>query len=184
VSQQLRLMELSGLVEKTRVKGKNLSMPRVQYSLKAPLHFVVSCHMGASYKQVYEESDCLRSLVFALFGVKRKGVFEVLLKYFMDNYDTFKDAKCVAISHTTQQHIDILVITEKHLEKLRGDIANQTVKACGHSMRIALWSHTEEEFRKGVANKEEYFLNFLKNKLIYLIKEKDIIGNPQEVSHE
>lgn len=172
ISQQLRIMELSGIVKKERKKVTSLRTTRVEYKLVSDLHFVASCSSGLVYKETFEKSDCLRAIIFALLGVKKKGVFEVLLKFFLDNSEIILEADFVAISHIGANKIDLLVITSKHLEKLRGALANQVIEVCGNKMTLALWSHTSDEFTRGLARKEHYFVDYLK-KDMHIVHFKD-----------
>jgi len=78
--------------------------------------------------------------------------------------------KCLAINFLRSDHakMELLLITNK-LEEIRKKFSTIKIKDIhGNERKISCWSHSPEEIEGGLSNKDQYYVNLMRNfKVLY-----------------
>lgn len=161
ISQQLKLLEAYGYVKSQRVdKGvgsRKKRKSRILYQLNKNQLAITSINPFNIKKQEIKQNSLNTYLAnILLYDLKNEA--EVLL-YFYTNYQNLFDmVDAFFLLKTDSEEVHLLVITEK-LEEFRGEKSKLQIKEGKISGGIRFWSHTIEEVRRGLEQKEKYFVD-------------------------
>lgn len=150
ISQQLKQLELAGLIKRRRAQQSN---KHYLYSIDKPYTHVVHVGPGIAQQQTRTASP-YQNLLSALYTHKHASA---LITAIFGNPDLFSHANAIGILRRKQP--EILVLAE-NVDSFREN-ASQTITTIDGKQQIAIWSHTPKELMQGIANKEEYYLSLL-----------------------
>ena len=176
ITQQLRLLEAYNLVKKTKhEKKKKPGKPRIPYTLNQELVMTSMLKPGIAEKKILklrEADDCHKCLLNIFFTLNPEDHYH-LIKFICDT-EMLKKADTIAYLKADEKEIEIMIITE-HIKEVRENYSNMSITGLnGKTKKIISWSHNKKEMDEGLARKEEYFINLIKNSK-ELLDKKDYI---------
>ncbi len=153
VSQQLRQLELAGIVSRERTERKNV---HYQYTIAEPFLYVVTVGPRTAQKKTFHNDRYQRFLAGLL--MNRHG--GALLALVAGQPDVFKRFDAVGVLDRERPELFVLA---QGVDEIRQHHANIEVKTPEGNARVVVWSHTPEELRDGLTRKEGYFADMLKD---------------------
>lgn len=159
-SQQLRLLEAQGFLKKIKNKGTQTRQERdarILYSIaKRKVWITKISKEQVVKKELKNHDDFLLNL--ALCDLKEA---RHIVKFFLDKETLLKKIKCIYYLQTLNQETHFLIITNE-LEYFRKDNHSFEITYDNKQITIKFWSHSIDEIKKGLDNKEEYFIDLIK----------------------
>jgi len=182
ITQQLQLLEAYNLVKKAKQDGKEEKKekrkpgkPRTPYALSQETVVTSMLKQGLAEKKLLKLKDlgeCQRFLLNLFFTLNPENYY-YLIKFICIT-DMLKKADTIAYLKADEKEIEIMIITE-HIKEVRENYSNMSITGLeGKTKKIISWSHNKKEMDEGLARKEEYFINLIKNSK-ELIDKKDYI---------
>jgi len=163
VSQQLRQLELAGLVAKRRSsKGRT----HYKYFIPKSYTYAVSLTPNSAHKGYYKRSIYENFLV----GISLHLHCEALLAFIIGRPEIMGKAQFIGVLKRGSP--ELFIITED-VDNIRHHHANVEVSTTKGPRRVVVWSHTLEEINEGLTKKEQYFEN--------LVKESELMHDPEEI---
>jgi len=173
MSQQLKLLEAYGFLKKTRAdKGqfgrKNKDL-RILYTLVKSKTWLTVVGPG-NVKKKELKSNAESTLLVNLLLIDTKDEVPYLLNFFLNNVivDHIDGAYFIK---SDEKEIHLFIVTKK-LEHFRESKSALKVKYKGEERTIRFWSHTIEEIKTGLVNKEDYFVKTVSELVPVYEKEK------------
>ena len=125
ISQQLRLMEAMNLVAKTKIQNKEKGKPRMQYSIKNELIYLV--RLGKNFaKKEFLEPEPFNTFTFNVLATQSKKDQFYLMKFFWENSEVLANAS-IGLFKNNDETIELFVVTEE-LGKARSMLSNHNIK--------------------------------------------------------
>lgn len=155
ISQQLKHLELAGIIERKRASRKN-----IHYTYHITGYYTHTVHIGPGIanqktrtKQQYEQ------LVATLYTHKHATA---LLTLILGKPELFSYANTIAILDRDKPEI---LVTADNIEPFRqnASIELQTLQG---NIQVAVWSHTNQEIEQGIQRADEYFIKLAQEYLI------------------
>ena len=118
VSQQLRLLELGGVVEAERVPNRDKGQPRVLYSLKGDNAFIIATMPGFVKKMAVPLSDVQkgRLKIWLMVDSAKQYFVETV---FADISEHFENIDAVYYDPTSYSNVHFMVVPKKDLVKTK-----------------------------------------------------------------
>ncbi|MGV8168579.1 MAG: MarR family transcriptional regulator [Candidatus Nanoarchaeia archaeon] len=172
MSQQLKLLEAYGYLKKTRAdkgpEGRKTRDLRVLYSLVRGKTLITTIAPG-NVKRKEIRLNLEAGLLINILMLDIKDDVPYLLNFFFNNTIVDHIDSAYFIKRDDKE-INLFIITKK-LEHFRDAKSTLKVKYKGEEKIIRFWSHTVQEVRDGLANKEDYFVKTVAE--IQLLYEKE-----------
>lgn len=173
VSQQLRQLEIAGIVTKQRTQRKGA---HYLYEITDSVLHLTYVSRTAAYKKMYSKASPERffqALLLAEHG-------QHLLTYLLTHIDLAK--RFISIGYLNRDTPQLFVIAEQ-VDDIRQHHANTTVKTLEGEKKVVLWSHTKQEVKDGLDRKDPYFFESLKE-VTLMYDPKGILQELKEVAEE
>jgi len=182
VTQQLVILEAYNLVKKSKQeKQKKPGKPKTPYALSQEIFAFSFLKPGLAEKSIIKlrEADLFPKFVLnAYFTLKEEDQYPIV-KYVCES-DIIKKADCIAFLQSNEKEIELFIITEQQLHDFREKFSNYHVSDLdGKTKKIISWSHNKKEVEEGLASKDDYFVNLVKNSK-ELIDKKDNLKELKE----
>ncbi len=167
-SYQLKLLEASGyLYRKKASKGKGSRKKtdrRILYGLQSEIAIINTIHPLSSGRKEIKlkgENEFLTNILF-----KEIPERKYILKFWYQHDNLITKIDGMLLKDINPSEVHLFIIT-KDVDVFREN--NKIVLNSGGEEKILVfWSHTEEEVREGIKNKDPYFMNSLYNsKFLY-----------------
>jgi|FLOH01.1.fsa_nt_gi DNA-binding transcriptional ArsR family regulator len=183
VTQQLKLLEAYGLVKKEKTINNNLpGKPKTNYSIGKEIIFLTYISEGTAEK-IELKLDPLQKSILNLWLYLKKEDAYTIEKYFAINEEILIKCQAVGIVGQGNNQIDLLIITEE-IHDIRAKYSNKEIEDLeGRKKKIICWTHTIEEIKNGLINKEEYFKNLVSN-LKPILDKENIFKKIEAWKHE
>ena len=166
ISQQLKQLEIGGIVTRKRAVGK-----RVHYTYSIVKDVFHLTHIGprAASKKTYS-ADPMATFIAALttFPHATPLLTFLLSRPLLTN-------RFIAIGVLKRDQPELFVLAQQ-VEDIRQNHANTLIDALSGQQRVVLWSHTVAEVEQGLARNDTYFYDAL--------KEITLTYDPQLVLHK
>ncbi len=147
VSQQLKQLEIAGIIARKRAQGKRV---HYTYSIaKDVLHYIHVSPQIATKKSF--TTDPLRTFIAALTTLPNSMP---LLTLILARPELVK--RFTAIGVLKRPKPELFVLAE-HVDDIRQQHANITIPTLDGDQTIVLWSHTVQEVQEGIKRKDNYF---------------------------
>lgn len=152
ISQQLKQLEIAGLVARRRAPNKK----RVHYvyEIQQQHTYLASIAPGRAKKQSIQ-NEPKQQLIFSLLAHKH-AISLITFILCLPNY--FE--KSMAIGVLERAHPELFILTE-HVDEFRTN-SNIELETIQGKKTVAIWSHSEKEVHEGFARKDNYFYESLK----------------------
>jgi DNA-binding transcriptional ArsR family regulator len=165
-SQQLRQLELAGLVRRRRTERRG-----AHYVYDIPTELLYLVHLAPTVAAKKTLSlDPLRRFMAGLL-LQDNGL--PVLALTLQKPQLF--ARFSAVGLLERESPEIFVITEE-VEQVRREHANPVVQSPEGEARIIIWSHTLQEVKDGVAREEPYFTKALKEISLLYDPQKSLLN--------
>lgn len=163
-------------------KSKSFGKRKKLYQLNMEFaHFLIVKKGGVIKKTVPIVIESQKFLT-NIFTLENQEDMFFLVKFCMFTNDILEKCTSMAVINQGKDNIELILLTD-HLDEIRAKYSNTILKAPhGKEKKIVCWTHNENEIKHGLARKEKYFLNLLKDpkiifdeesKLAELKKERD-----------
>ena len=166
VGQQLKLLEAYNFVSKVKKSSTGKpGKPTSEYMLKKDFLYIGYIRKGLAKRKSIDVQDPMHQLLTnTLFLDKTEDQYFVM-KALLDNEELLE--KCDSISLLKSEHdkLELLLIT-KHVDKIRKEYSNFTIKGKKGSKKIICWTHSPEEIDEGLDKKEKYFTEIIKRFIV------------------
>ncbi len=160
MSQQLKLMEATGVISKIKIPNKDKGKPRIRYYIKDETYYLLRLGKSFAVKQTIKPEPCVAFTLNAISKLPKKD-HHFMLKFFWGNVDLLADSS-VGVFKNTDKSLELFVVSEK-LEEVRKRISNVDIaNNQGLTKRMICWSHNNIEVTNGIKNKDFHFLNLIK----------------------
>jgi hypothetical protein len=161
ISQQLKLLEAYEFVEHVKDR-KGPGKPRQVYTLKRELCHLTFARSGYAEKRFFNPGPYHTMLLNILFLPNIQD-HPYLHAYLLNDELT---ANCaVAFLKSGEHDLEVLLLTD-NLELIRAKYSGTYISYAGKSRKVVAWTHNLQELNDGLARKEPYFENLLKNPII------------------
>ena len=108
VSQQLRLLELAGIVKSERIPNRDKGQPRILYSLSGNnSYLVITSPVFVDKKSILLQQYQLE--IMKIWFCEDISLHYYMEKYYWDNEEKFSNLKILAFDYTDSQNIKIMV---------------------------------------------------------------------------
>jgi hypothetical protein len=124
ISQQLRLLELGGLINKKRVQNRDKDLPRLRYSLAGPNSFIINTSLGFVKKELIQLKPYQQFTMRAWF-TKDENKEYFVEKYFWNQIEESLDQIEAIALRNEYSTLRLFIITE---DQLRSKIKKETYK--------------------------------------------------------
>jgi hypothetical protein len=162
VSQQMKLLEAYNIVEYIKEQKRAQGKPRQLYALKSEFCHVTYARPGFAEKRFFTPDDYHSMLLNVLFLPTLQD-HAYLHKMLLN--DEILQHCAVAFLKSNDNEIELLFLTE-HLDLIRSKYSNSFIEHDGKARKVVVWSHSLSELNEGLARKEHYFENLMKNPFI------------------
>ncbi|MFH1505727.1 MAG: ArsR family transcriptional regulator [archaeon] len=157
ISQQLRLLEIAGLIKSERIPNREKGQPRVLYSLAKECSFLIAIASGLVEKQFFDLSLANKLVLKIWFfpEASQRYYLEKGFWQFEEHLDKI-DSLLVDLQHYDK--INMIVASDN--AALKKALTSITVKKGTMSKTITFTIKSREEFIKFIANKskEQYYV--------------------------
>ena len=176
ISQQLKQLEIAGVVERERAQSR-----RVHYLYEIPKDFLHIAHVGpqTATKKSFATPP-LETFIAAL--TTHKNALP-LLTLILSRPELTK--RFTGIGVLDRKTPELFVLAED-VDDIRQQHANITVQTLHGEQTIVLWSHTVHEATQGIQNNDKYFLEAIQQiTLTYdpeqsILKLRKLVGKQQQ----
>jgi DNA-binding HxlR family transcriptional regulator len=179
--QQLVILEAYNLIKKAKhEKEKKPGKPKTFYALNQEIVALSLLKPGLAEKKLLKlkEADAFHKLMFNVFFTLNAEDHYCLMKFICES-DMLRKADTIAYLSSDEKEIEIMIITE-HVHEVREKYSNMSITGLdGKTKKIISWSHNKKEVEEGLARKEDYFVNLVKNSK-ELIDKKDNLRELKE----
>ena len=163
ISQQLRLLEMAGLVESKRISNREKGLPRVLYSLAGNLSYIIATAREFVDKKFHKLSE-RNKVVLRIWFLDDPTIHYYLEKAFwsIDEYIKKIDA---LLFDTTQPDLTLIIVTEdSDLKKKIKDTVLTNPDGKKRRVKFAFWTPAELKKKKG--SPEEHYILYDPESLI------------------
>jgi hypothetical protein len=185
ITQQLVVLEAYELVKKLKQekpeKQKRPGKPKTPYALNQEIFAFWLLKPGLAEKNVIKlkEADLFSKFMLNAFFTLREEDTYPIVKYVCES-EILKKADTIAFLQSNEKEIELFIITEQQLHDFRENYSNFHVNGLdGKTKKIISWSHNKKELEEGVEQKDEYFVNLVKNSKA-LVDKKDNLKELKE----
>ena len=166
ISQQLRLMEAMGMVDKTKVKNSEKGKPRMIYEIKNDIIYLVRLGKNFAKKQ-YIKPEPQSNYIFNVISTQNKKDQFYLLRFFFEHSDLLSSTS-IGLFKNTENSVELFIVTEE-LEKAREKLSKKELEnPNGEKKKVTCWAHNEEEIKNGLTQNDPHFINLIKESEILL----------------
>ncbi len=145
ISQQLRQLELAGIIKKIRSNdARRLNV------LSKPMVKMISLQHGMAKKDLFYACDNN----FLLLSLIHSGHTISILNALLSNIDLLEQISALAV--LKRVHPELFVITS-NVDYIRAHHTSITADMSSEKIKVAVWSHTFDEVMSGIKNNEAYF---------------------------
>ncbi|MFT4250289.1 MAG: ArsR/SmtB family transcription factor [Candidatus Woesearchaeota archaeon] len=155
ISQQLKHLELAGIITRKRTQRKNI---HYTYEITATYLHLVTIGPGVAQQHTNKATNH-EQLLATLYTHKHQIP---LLSLVLTRAELFKQAQTIAVLNREQP--ELLVLAE-NVTAFREN-ASTTIHTLIGQQTIAIWSHTPEELAEGLHKQEPYYKDLLKDATI------------------
>ena len=152
ISQQLKQLELGGIIKKERTKKTN---KHYEYHINKTRLLITHLAERTAQKKEYGEKP-LETFIASLL-LHPQAI--PLLTLILSRPELTK--RFLAIGVLRRKEPEIFILAE-HVEDIRREHANITMETLLGTRKVAVWSHTPQEVKEGLARKEHYYETMLK----------------------
>ncbi len=165
VSQQARLLEAHGILEREKKKdAEHRGKPHERYRIAKPLLSIAEVRPGSARKRTFTPTVFQHIMANILFW-PRADEQEVLLKFLVLHEQLVQQSRAIAVSEAKGDELHLLIVTHPEaLEQVR-ELSKAVIEA-GVRRTVICWAHTEEEIRTGLQQHEEYYRNHLRKPFV------------------
>jgi predicted transcriptional regulator len=185
VVKQVQLLEATGIINKTNQKEKGKpGKPKNYYEIgKEFLNLTLIRKYGCQKKTLkLSKGDYYQEFLINLIFLLKKEEMYALRKFTYES-DLLMKAESMAIVNTKEKEIEIFIISDEHVEDIRKNHSNKEVKSFENKVfKIISWTHTNQEIKQGIKNKDKHFINLLEGEIIF--DKKGLIKSYKEMVRE
>lgn len=179
-TQQLAILEAYGLVKKLKQekpeKQRKPGKPKSPYSLNQEIFAFCFLKPGMAEKDIIklrEEDVFPRFVLNAYFTLSKEDHYPIV-KFVCDS-EILKKADLIAFLKSSDKDVELFIIMEQQLHEFREKYSNYHITGLdGKTKKIISWSHNKKEVEEGLSQKDEYFINLVRNSKV-LVEKKDIL---------
>lgn len=181
VSQQLKILYIGGYItEKETRSGKGSRKNkdvRSLYSLKKEIIKITAILKNNSKEIEMPNKETTRLFINCFGSTVKKPNY--ILKLYFNNYELIQNI--INLYYLEEgKEVELLVITDK-LELYRDENSLVKMNYAEKEITFRFWSHTPHELRKGVNNKEKYYLQKVNMAKPLIIRNQSL---HKEIFHE
>ena len=161
---QISLLEAKDIITKKQIEHyKQVGKPKQYYHITKPIIRVTILTEGFGAKYTLESPSPATRTYFQLISyipTIKQGTFS---QYYWNSLKHFQKVLALALVHTTADKVEMVAITtDVHLDDLRKNISHQKITTADNKVvTFSCWVHTQDEFSKGLANKDYYYEDLL-----------------------
>ena len=145
VSQQLRLLEVSGLLKKEKVPNRDKGKPRTLYSMSNNYAYLVSAMNDFADKRLLELTD-YHKIILKIWFLEDKNLHYYLEKFYWKIEPYLGKMRALAIK-TNNGKIDVFIVT--HHEELKKKLSNVVIaNNKDESKEFIIKFYTDEQIKK------------------------------------
>ncbi|RJQ17170.1 ArsR family transcriptional regulator [Candidatus Woesearchaeota archaeon] len=162
ISQQLRLLEAYGFIQKERLESNKIGKPKAVYAIKREMINISSLEKNKVQKIKLSPSWFSQTFINIL-NYATEEDRHYLAQFFFHTNDILEKCDGVALMKSSKDAIELVLFTA-NLDYIRKHYSNLDLKGLNSQhKKIICWTHNEEELKSGISKKEPYFLNLLKD---------------------
>jgi DNA-binding transcriptional ArsR family regulator len=113
ISQQLRLLEMAGLVKKEKVSNRSSGKPRMLFSLKDDFAYLISC-TNEGVKKKLIPLDLYQKIILNIFITENRELEKIAGEFYSELEKNIADIKAVLFNAHNKK--ELYVLTEKPRE--------------------------------------------------------------------
>ncbi len=117
VSQQLRLLEMAGLVKSERVPNRDKGQPRILYSLSGNHSFLIATSNDFVEKKLFRLSN-YNKVILRIWFLDKPELHYYLEKAFWHIEEHLPKISAIALDKSTENPLNLIVFTQEKLGKL------------------------------------------------------------------
>jgi len=128
ISQQLRLLEIAGLIKKEKQKGRQKGKPHMLFSLNEDYAYVVSMFKGFSRKKLFPVDD-YHKIILKIWCTSDAKMHKAIEKFYLDAERHLDNISTIAISPDSKK-IFVAVKSkdfEKKIKEIKTELEVETV---------------------------------------------------------
>lgn len=129
ISQQLKLLEVAGLVEKRRVSNKKSNKPRLLFSLSSDYLYVVACMNHCASKNFFKATPYHRSVI-RIWQLENPEMHYYLEKAFFYLLEKCSDLALIAVDKKIPYDPEFILVSEQP-RKVRETVGILEIKKPG-----------------------------------------------------
>lgn len=133
VSQQLRLLELGGFVERKRIPNRDKGQPRILYSLKGSHAFIIAGMKDFANKKAINLTP-LQKATLRIWFIENKEIHYFLEKILWNLDDDIDKIQAVQYNPTSIIDLDMKIITDNN--ELKKKLKDYTIIKNGISKKV------------------------------------------------
>ena len=146
VSQQLRLLEASGILKKEKVPNRDKGKPRTLYSISNNYAYLVSATDDFADKRLLELTD-YHKIIMRIWFLEDKSLHYYLEKFYWKVEPYLGKMRAIAVSSKNEK-IEVIMITH-HQDELKKKIGSITIENNkGESKEFVMKFYTDEQLKK------------------------------------
>lgn len=146
ISQQLRLLEASGILKKEKVPNRDKGKPRTLYSMSTNYAYLVSATDDFADKRLLELTD-YHKIILKIWFLEDKSMHYFLEKFYWKVEPFLGKTRALAIK-IDKSKIEVFLVTH-HQDELRKKLSNITIEnSKGESKEFIITFYTEDELKK------------------------------------
>ena len=169
ISQQLKLLEMAGLVKKQKVSNRERGKPRSIFSIAKNSAYLILVMDTLAEKKLLPLTEYNKA-VLRIWMLEDPTLHYYLEKFFWEIEEHLHDIKAIAVN--TGQGDHVLLISENP-DKLKQKIGTITIKkSTGESKKIIYSISTEEQAKKKKSSIKDYHIIYDPDKILWGIKKE------------
>jgi DNA-binding HxlR family transcriptional regulator len=168
ISTQLRLLEALDFIEREKLSNTAKGEPRKLYSLKKDFSYLILASKAAVGKKLFKIDSELMPF-FSVWMINESHAPHLILKFYLEHEAKLANAKVLGYLGARGDELELLIIHPDpgSINELNGRHLTRKDK----TYKIKVHMHTAEDFAKGIANKEDYFVSILRK--VFIVMDKD-----------
>lgn len=173
IIQQLKLLEAYSMVKHEKSKEKSSGKPKNIYSLNNEFVFAAVIRQGRVDKKFFQVEGISKIFFNLLFIVGPDDLF-FILRFNIKHEDVLlKRCRGIGFLKSTKDTIELFLLTD-HIDEIRAKFSNIFIEdPSGKTKKIINWTHNDLEIMDGLAKKDKYYMDMIKN--------IQIISDPQGI---
>ena len=171
ISQQLRLLEMAGLVQKVKIQNRDKGKPRMIFSIAGDFLYTVAVTRSSAQKKLLSLNS--RQQMMVQIWHLEEDLQYYLEKFFWKLEDKLSHIQAMVLDQSSKS-LKVLVVVPSAGEERKG-----TIKIGGQnqSKEIEYQLFTSEEFTKKFSSASNLYVLYDPNDILFNLKHKGVVRN-------